>query len=121
MGDMSSQFEGLRGDAFVERLRALAVLSSAEGKRIRCGGSGCGNAARLIGMQRCGEPGGPVCVPCAVRHAEYIASAAQIADADPYCRHCLETVDASHLYVVDLWTGEEHPLQPDLGVRDGRN
>jgi hypothetical protein len=30
-----------------------------------------------------------------------------IAEQDPYCRHCGEDVNRSHVYAVDLWDGTE--------------
>lgn len=104
-GNMTDMFVGLHGDAFVEKLRALALIASANGQFICCGA--CGAKAEYIGMQRCGAPGGPICGDCLVRHLTYCALAQNIPNSHPCCRHCGEDVDIKHVYAVNLWDGTE--------------
>lgn len=108
MPDLTSCFDGLRGAAFVEAMRALALLSDAQGGYLSC--AGCKKPAEYIGMQRCDAPGGPICAQCMEHHRQWVNTAQAIAEASPYCRHCDQDVDGSHLYVVGLWDGQEHPL-----------
>lgn len=103
--DMTDIFSTLRGDAFVEAVRALAILSTLKQAHIRCGG--CGAPAEYIGMQRCGTPGGPVCQGCLEVHRAYVDVALMIEDAQPCCRHCGSDVDRNHVYAVNLWDGTE--------------
>ena len=108
MPDVTDQFSGLRGDAYVEALRAVAIISSARGGHIRCGGTGCRKPAEYIGMQRCGAPGGPICADCLDAHRQWMSTTADISEYAPYCRHCNEdVVDRGHIYAVNLWDGAE--------------
>jgi hypothetical protein len=106
--DMSSSFAGLRGAEFIEAVRALALIGTLKGGFLACGT--CSGRAQYIGMQRCDAPGGPVCEQCAENHRQWVATAAQIADASPYCRHCNKEVDRTHLYMVGVWDGLEYEL-----------
>ena len=105
MPDITEMFTKLRGDEFIEQLRGVALLASAEGGTLRCGS--CPRAAEFIGMQRCGAPGGPICQGCMDEHFDYVRSWVPVEDATPYCRHCDQDVDKHHLYAVNLWDGTE--------------
>jgi hypothetical protein len=107
VSDVKAVFAGLRGQEFITAMRALALVASAQDRPLRCGGSGCGQPAAFVGMQRCGAPGGPVCQICLQAHSEWVTTAEVIAELPPYCRHCGEDVDRSHVYAVDLWEGSE--------------
>lgn len=108
MTDLTEQLSGLRGDEFVEALRALALIADAQDAFLRCGG--CVKRAEYIGMQRCGAPGGPVCQDCLELHRQWMDTAQLIADHSPYCRHCDQNIDRSHIYAVGLWDGKEVAL-----------
>lgn len=108
MPDLTQLFEDLRGGEYVEALRALALITDAQGGYLSCGG--CPKPAEYIGMQRCGAPGGALCAECIDRHKAWIKTATDVADAEPYCRHCDQDVDMNHLYVVGLWDGTERAL-----------
>ena len=105
MSDMTDMFAGLHGEAFVEKMRALALIISIDGGTIRCGG--CHKLAEFIGMQRCGAPGGPVCAGCLDLHRAYVDAWCVIEDVTPYCRFCDNDVDRTHVYAVNLWDGTE--------------
>lgn len=105
--DLTHALDGLRGDDYVTALRALAILASADGGHLMCVD---GQIAEWVGMQRCGAPGGPVCATCVQWQSEWMTATEQLADASPYCRHCGEEVDRNHIYVVNIWTGEERGL-----------
>jgi hypothetical protein len=107
MSELSAVFAVLRGKEFITAMRASALVSSAQGRWMRCGGSSCGKPAEFIGMQRCGAPGGPVCQGCLQAHRDWMTVAEAIAEQHPYCRHCGEDVNRSHVYAVDLWDGTE--------------
>lgn len=103
--NVTDMFVGLHGEAFVEKLRALALIASANSQYIRCGA--CNAKAEYIGMQRCGAPGGPVCGTCLKRHFSFCLVAQKIPDSQPCCRHCGDDVDVTHIYAVNLWDGTE--------------
>jgi hypothetical protein len=105
---MSRKFSGLRGAEFIEAVRALALIGDAQDGFLACGS--CKSRAVYIGMQRCGAPGGPICEQCVEHHRQWVDTAARIAEASPYCRHCDADVDKSHLYMVGVWDGLEYPL-----------
>ncbi len=107
MGELKAVFAALRGEEFITAMRALALISTVQGRWVRCGGSGCGRRAAFVGMQRCGAPGGPLCQGCLQAHGEWMTTAATVAEQYPYCRHCSEGFDRSHVYAVDLWEGSE--------------
>ena len=106
--DMTSCFENLRGDEYIEAIRALALIADARNGKLSC--ASCKNPAEYIGMQRCGEPGGPICTQCVEHHRQWVETAVTIAEASPYCRHCDADVDKTHLYMVGLWDGVEYDL-----------
>lgn len=106
MPDITDMFSGLRGQEFVEQLRAVAMLARLYNASIRCGA--CSADAEYIGMQRCGAPGGPICQRCMESHFDYMRCWESMLDiAQPFCRHCNENVDKSHLYAVNMWDGAE--------------
>jgi hypothetical protein len=107
VGELRTVIADLRGPEFITAMRAWALVSSAQGRWLQCRGSGCVRRAEFVGMQRCGAPGGLVCQGCLQAHGEWMAAAEVIAEKRPYCRHCGEDVDRSHVYAVDLWAGSE--------------
>lgn len=108
--DLTHALSGLQGEQYVTALRALAIMAKLDDGFIRCGGEGCPGRAEWIGMQRCGAPGGPVCEVCVQRQSEWMTATAMLAGASPYCRHCQQDADREHIYVVNIWTGEEQSL-----------
>ena len=60
----------------------------------------CGMPADLLVMHDCGAPGGPACVGCWTRHAQFMDDAQ--AQGQPYCRYCDKDIDVSHVYAVTL-------------------
>ena len=107
--DLTDMFAGLHGQAFIDKMRALALIASIQGGRIKCGGD-CGNLAEYIGMQRCGAPGGPVCQQCFDLHKTWLDIAARQPGWQPFCGHCGEHVERSHIYAVGLWEDMEVSL-----------
>ena len=102
-------FADLRGEEYVESLRAFALIATLSNAFLSC--SGCRANAEFVGMQQCGAPGGPWCGKCVQEHSEYIDAITTIAGlGDPYCRHCGEDVDRSHCYTVGLWGGTHRPI-----------
>lgn len=99
--DVTEVLAGKTGEDFVTGMRALALLASAHDGFVAC--AGCSAPATLVGMQRCGAPGGPICADCCELHFEWIRSWGGIEEAIPCCRHCGEDVDRLHIYAVDLF------------------
>ncbi|MEC4763790.1 hypothetical protein VT930_11815 [Mycobacterium sherrisii] len=94
----------LRGEEYIAAVRAIAATARARGGRLRCGGESCPHPAVWIGMQKCGTGGGPVCERHRQEQRQWMATAVML--GRPYCRHCGEDVDCSHLYVVPIVEGE---------------
>ena len=51
-----------------------------------------------------------MCELCVQRQSEWMTATAMLAGASPYCRHCQQDADREHIYVVNIWTGEEQSL-----------
>jgi len=99
--DLSEQLAHLTGEDFIIALRAFALLASAADGKMRC--AGCGDHAVLIGMQRCGAPGGPICMECCALHFAWIRAWDKVEEAIPTCRHCDADIDKTHIYAVSLF------------------
>lgn len=98
--DITSLLDGMRGQEFVDTMRAIQVEARQRGGFVRCAGEGCREPAVWLGMQACGAPGSPACELHWQRQREWMAAAAKL--GQPWCRHCQEDVDTSHVYVVAL-------------------
>jgi hypothetical protein len=102
-------FADLRGEDYVESLRAYALIATLNNTFLSC--CTCRAKAEFVGMQQCGAPGGPRCGKCVQEHREYVDAITTIAGlGDPYCRHCGKGVDRSHCYTVDLWDGTKRSI-----------
>jgi hypothetical protein len=98
--DITRLVADLRGDQYIDAVRVIAVQARERGGVMRCGGDECTNPAAWIGMQQCGAPGGPVCDLHWQRQREWMAASVNL--GQPYCRHCKQDVDASHITVLPL-------------------
>jgi hypothetical protein len=98
--DITPMLAGLRGDDFVNALRGIHADLKQRGGRLRCSGSDCTDAPTLIGIHACGAPGVPICEKHNRQQQEWMAMAA--VQGKPYCRHCGQDVDSSHVYAVGL-------------------
>lgn len=97
--DITGMLAGLRGDDYVSAMRGIAADFADRGG-FACGGDGCEERAVMLGMHRCGAQGPPICELHYRRHQEWMAASAQL--GHPYCRHCGEDIDSSHIYAVPL-------------------
>lgn len=98
-----------KGQEYIDDILAMVDAANELGMAIGCG-LACEYDADFIGMQECGEPGGPLCQMHADEHINNIRRAVKEArDAgvtpQPYCRHCGENVDMNHLYLIRLDDG----------------
>lgn len=98
--DITGLVAGLRGQEFIDAIRAVEVAARRRGAHVRCGGDDCTNPAIWIGMQRCQAPGAVVCEQHWQHQQQWMVLAAKL--GQPYCRHCGDDTDASHIYVVPL-------------------
>ena len=113
--DVTESLDGLRGEDFVTGLRALVLIATVDNGLVLC--AGCGGPATLIGMHRCGAPGGPICTACCAAHFAWILSWDTVQNAVPSCSHCGDDVDHTHIYAVDLFD----ETAPEVLVNDWRD
>ena len=100
-----NSIEALRGEEYLETVQAMAMAAAEVGRKVMC--AFCiTKPARYVGMQECGQPGGPCCEDCLLDQRKWTDTAFSIADARPYCRHCDRDTLRGHVYAVTLFTGD---------------
>ncbi len=103
--DITEMVAGLRGDQYVSLMRGIhADALASGGSGLKCAYDS--EPATLLGMQRCGHPGPPVCQGHWDSQQDWMRSGGMIANTTPWCRHCGQHVTSDHIYVVALDTDD---------------
>lgn len=100
--ELSEHFKTLRGQDYIDQMRALALLAKAQDGHVTCGVCKKGPAL-YIGMQDCGHPGPPICQTCLDHQRDWINACRGIEQAIPWCRHCKEDISEDHVYALSLY------------------